>query len=174
MTFLQHFLPGKPLEKNEQTSGGLLIDYSIDAGATSAKVGGQVELMSGALTEFQEGPTVGSAFLVETRPSGLHYDYDVDSQLIAGFYDLQHRLNDSFRVLHSLRLEHLRYDYDINHIVGNTRDDGTACGFGGCLTRARPVERTPSPTSGFGWDSRKIQRRDYSTPTSVVDFDRHR
>ena len=146
MTFLQHFLPGKPLEKNEQTSGGLLIDYSIDAGATSAKVGGQIELMSGALTEFQEGPTVGSAFLVETRPSGLHYDYDVDSQLIAGFYDLQHRLNDSFRVLHSLRLEHLRYDYDNNHIVGNTRDDGTACGFGGCLY-TRPASREDSFTN---------------------------
>ena len=146
MTFLQHFLPGKPLEKNEQTSGGLIVDYAIDAGATSAKVGGQIELMSGALTEFQEGPTVGSAFLVETRPSGLHYDYDVDSQLIAGFYDLQHRLNDSFRVLHSLRLEHLRYDYDNNHIVGNTRDDGTACGFGGCLY-TRPASREDSFTN---------------------------
>ena len=146
MTFLQHFLPGKPLEKNEQTSGGLLIDYSIDAGATSAKVGGQVELMSGALNEFQEGPTVGSAFLVATRPSGLHYDYDVDSQLIAGFYDLQHRLNDSLRVLHSLRLEHLRYDYDNNHIVGNTKDDGTACGFGGCLY-TRPASREDSFTN---------------------------
>ena len=146
MTFLQHFLPGKPLEKNEQTSGGLIVDYAIDAGATSAKVGGQVELMSGALNEFQEGPTVGSAFLVATRPSGLHYDYDVDSQLIAGFYDLQHRLNDSFRVLHSLRLEHLRYDYDNNHIVGNTKDDGTACGFGGCLY-TRPASREDSFTN---------------------------
>ena len=68
MTFLQHFLPGKPLEKNEQSSGGLIVDYSIDSGATSANVGGQIELMSGALNEFQEGPTVGSAFLVATRP----------------------------------------------------------------------------------------------------------
>ena len=50
------FLP-KAVEENEQTSGGLIVDHAIDAGATSAKVGGQIELMSGALTEFQEGPT---------------------------------------------------------------------------------------------------------------------
>ena len=70
----------------------------------------------------------------------------MDSQLIAGFYDLQHRLNDSLRVLHSLRLEHLRYDYDNNHIVGNTKDDGTACGFGGCLY-TRPASREDSFTN---------------------------
>ena len=49
------------MEKNDQTSGGLIVDYAIDAGATRANVGGQVELMSGALNEFQDGPTVGSA-----------------------------------------------------------------------------------------------------------------
>ena len=146
MTFLQHFLPGQPLEKNEQTSGGLIVSYAIDSGATSANVGGQVELMSGALNEFQEGPTVGSAFLVATRPSGLHYDYDVDSQLIAGFYDLQYRVNDGFRVLHSLRLEYLSYDYTNKHIVGNTKDDGTNCGFGGCLY-TRPASRDDSFTN---------------------------
>ena len=32
MTFLQHFLPGQPLENNEQTSGGLIVSYAIDAG----------------------------------------------------------------------------------------------------------------------------------------------
>ena len=84
--------------------------------------------MSGALTEFQAGPTIGSRFLVATRPPGLHYDYDVDSELVAGFYNLQYRLDESLRITHSLRLEHLRYDYTNNHIVGNTKDDG-ACGW---------------------------------------------
>lgn len=146
MTFLQHFLPGKPLEQNEQTSGGLIVNYDIDAGALKASVGGHVELMTGALKEFQAGPTIGSAFLVATRPPGLHYDYDVDSQLIAGFYDLQFSLDDSLRVLHSLRLEHLRYDYTNKHIVGNTKDDGTPCGFGGCLY-TRPASRDDSFTN---------------------------
>ncbi|MEC8437023.1 MAG: TonB-dependent receptor plug domain-containing protein, partial [Pseudomonadota bacterium] len=146
MTFLQHFLPGQPMEKNDQTSGGLIVDYAIDAGATKANVGGQVELMSGALNEFQDGPTVGSAFLVATRPAGLHYDYEVDSYLVAGFYNLQHSLSDGLRVLHSLRLEYLDYDYKNNHIVGNTKDDGTPCGFGGCLY-SRPESRTDSFTN---------------------------
>ena len=146
MTFLQHFLPGQPMEKNDQTSGGLIVDYAIDAGATKANVGGQVELMSGALNEFQDGPTVGSAFLVATRPAGLHYDYEVDSYLVAGFYNLQHSLSDGLRVLHSLRLEYLDYDYTNNHIVGNTKDDGTPCGFGGCLY-SRPESRADSFTN---------------------------
>ena len=64
----------------------------------------------------------------------------MDSQLIAGFYDLQHRLNDSFRVLHSL-LEH-RYDYDNNHIVGNTETTARLAVLAAAYTRARPVERT--------------------------------
>lgn len=146
MTFLQHFLPGKPLEKNEQSSGGIIVDFAIDAGATTANVGGQIELMSGSLLEFQDGPTVGSAFLVATRPEGLHYDYDVDSALVAGFYNLQHQLNEGLRVLHSLRIEYLNYDYTNNHIVGNTKDDGTPCGFGGCLY-TRPESREDSFTN---------------------------
>ena len=146
MTFLQHFLPGQPLEENEQTSGGLIVNFDIDAGALQASVGGQLELMTGALREFQAGPTTGSAFLVATRPSGLHYDYDVDSELIAGFYDLQFSLDDSLRVLHSLRLEHLRYYYTNKHIVGNTKDDGSTCGIGGCLY-TRPASRDDSFTN---------------------------
>jgi iron complex outermembrane receptor protein len=146
MTFLQHFLPGQPLEENEQTSGGLMVSRSSEVGALTANLGGHLEWMNGGLTEFQEGPTTGSAFLVATRPSGLHYDYDVDSQLVAGFYDLQYRLNANLRVLHSLRLEHLRYDYTNNHINGNTQDDGTPCGFGGCLY-TRPASRDDSFTN---------------------------
>lgn len=146
MTFLQHFLPGQPLEQNEQTSGGLIVNYDIDTGALNASVGGHLELMTGALREFQGGPTTGSAFLVATRPPGLHYDYDVDSQLIAGFYDIQFGLDHGLRILHSLRLEHLRYDYTNKHIVGNTRDDGTPCGFGGCLY-TRPASREDSFTN---------------------------
>ncbi len=146
MTFLQHFLPGQPLEQNDQTSGGIIVNYDIEANAITASVGGHVELMSGALTEFQAGPTIGSGFLVATRPPGLHYDYDVDSELVAGFYNLQYRLDESLRITHSLRLEHLRYDYTNNHIVGNTKDDGTACGFGGCLY-TRPASRDDTFTN---------------------------
>ena len=140
MAFLQHFLPGQPLEKNDQTSAGVIVDYTFSRDTWDLALGGHVELMRGALTEFQAGPTIGSAFLVETRPAGLHYDYDVDSMMVAGYYNLRANLADGWDFVHSLRLEYLGYDYTNNHIVGNTRDDGSTCGFGGCLY-TRPASR---------------------------------
>jgi outer membrane receptor protein involved in Fe transport len=77
---------------------------------------------------------------VATRPDGLHYDYDVTSTLFAGFYNLEHSLSETTRLVHSLRAEILSYDYTNNHIDGNTKDDGSACGFGGCLY-TRPGSR---------------------------------
>ncbi len=140
MVFLQHFLPGQPLETNDQTSLGVLGRYAFERGNLSASVGLQAELMRGALKEDQDGPTVGSAFLVETRPSGLHYDYDVDSTMLAGFADLTWAFADQWRLEHSLRLEWLEYDYDNKALVGNTREDGSSCGFGGCRY-TRPASR---------------------------------
>lgn len=133
MEFLQHFLPGQPLEENEQSSLGVIVTRNLGGDTVQAQVGGHVEYMTGSLREFQDGPTVGSAFLVATRPEGLHYDYDVDSVMAAGFYHLNVNLSENGRFIHSLRVEHLAYDYDNNTLVGNTRDDGTPCGFGGCL-----------------------------------------
>ena len=89
---------------------------------------------------YQDGPTVGSAFLVATRPPGMHYDYEVTSFMSALFYDLRFEINSQVRLIHSLRQEFLEYDYENNHLVGNTKDDGTACGFGGCLY-SRPASR---------------------------------
>ena len=45
------------------------------------------------------------------------------------------------RFVNSARVEQLSYDYENNHIVGNTKDDGTSCGFGGCLY-TRPASRS--------------------------------
>ncbi len=42
-----------------------------------------------------------------------------------------------------LRFEHIRYRYDNRMIDGNTRDDGSPCGFGGCLY-SRPSDRDDS------------------------------
>ena len=140
MAFLQHFLPGQPLEENDQSSVGLIVERDISSAATQLSVGGQVELMSGGLREFQAQPTTGSRFLVATRPAGLHYDYDVSSRLFAVFYNVDHSLSANTRLVHSLRAETLKYDYTNKHIVGNTKDDGSACGFGGCLY-TRPASR---------------------------------
>ncbi len=150
MVFLQHFLPGQPTETNEQTSGGVVASFDFEGDRLTGRVGAQLELMQGSLHEFQEAPTMtGSAFLNATRPEGLHYDYDVDSFMLAGYYDVSWSFNDSTRLVHSLRVEQLEYDYDNNHLVGNTRDDGTTCGFGGCLY-TRPASRDDDFTEVAG------------------------
>ncbi len=140
MEFLQHFLPGQPTEINEQTSGGMLARQGFGVGSWAGQFGAQIEAMQGSLLEIQDRPTTGSAFLVATRPAGRHYDYDVDSVMAAGFYNLSKALTGELRLLHSLRLEHLSYDYKNRHLTGNSRDDGSACGFGGCLY-TRPASR---------------------------------
>lgn len=149
MAFLQHFLPGQPLEQNEQTSAGLLVRQGFERGAVSGTLGLQLEWLRSALFEDQDEPTVGSAFLVATRPAGVHYDYDVDGQMGALFYDLDWRIADRWRVVHSARVEQLRYDYDNNFLVGNTRADGTNCGFGGCRY-TRPASRNDRFTDVAG------------------------
>ena len=141
MTFLQHFLPGQPLETNDQGSGGVIANYDLAGDRYSGDIGIHLEVMDGSLTEYQAGPTLSSsAFLVATRPSGMHYDYDVASFMAALFYDLRFEINADTRLIHSLRQEFLDYDYENKHIVGNTKDDGTPCGFGGCLY-TRPASR---------------------------------
>ena len=140
MEFLQHFLPGQPTETNEQTSGGALIRQGFEVGAWAGHFGAHMEAMQGSLLEFQDRPTTGSAFLEATRPAGRHYDYDVDSVMVAGFYDLGRALSGRLHLVHSLRLEHLGYEYENRHLTGNSRDDGSTCDFGGCLY-TRPASR---------------------------------
>ena len=149
MRFIQHFLPGQPIESNEQSSAGVLVAHDFQGERLALTVGGQAEAFEGALAQTQAGPTVGSAFLVATRPPGTHYDYDVDGRSVALYYDLTFKLNDQWRVLHSGRVEELRYDYENNHLVGNSRDDGSACGFGGCLY-TRPADRDDDFSNAAG------------------------
>ncbi len=140
MQFLQHFLPGQPTETNAQVSAGILSVRSFDAGNLSGRAGAHLEWMDGKLDEVQAAPTRGSAFLMATRPTGRHYDYSIGSWMAAGFVDVGWALSPAWRLIHSLRLEHLGYNYDNHHLTGNTRDDGSACGFGGCLY-TRPASR---------------------------------
>lgn len=145
MDFLQHFLPGKPLEQNGQDSAGLraLWNRVLDQGVLSAGI--DLEWADGFLREFQDQPiTDGSAFLQATRPAGLHYDYEVTSYNTAAFVHWQNRPSASpWRWTLGLRADYLHYDYDNLTRVGNTRQDGSECGFGGCLFN-RPADRSDS------------------------------
>lgn len=178
MDFLQHFLPGQPLETNGQTGGGVQIDWqrfwTTGRFDQQLAVGLDIEGFSGFLDEFQDEPvTFGSAFLQETRPAGAHYDYDVAgysaSQWVRYVIDFQ----NGIQIDTGLRAQWLAYDYTNNLLDGNTRDDGTECGFGGCLF-TRPADRNddffdlaPSfiisgplvsqPTSDIRWQARIAQ-----------------
>ncbi|HEY5646311.1 MAG TPA: TonB-dependent receptor, partial [Pseudomonadales bacterium] len=109
-----------------------------------------LEYMSGHLDQWQaEVLTDSSAFNNNVRPQGWQYDYDVTSVLAAGYYDLVWEFAPGTRLVHSLRLEFLGYDYDNLMLDGNTRDDGTTCGFGGCLYN-RPADRKDDFTNVAG------------------------
>ncbi len=141
MDFLQHFLPGTPLEKNGQDSFGLLMSWSNDR---SLSAGVDLEWADGELTEFQQNPVdTASAFLKETRPAGFHYDYQVRSSMLAGWAQWQYELQSGLELTTGVRAERLAYNYNNRMLDGNTRDDGTTCGFGGCLY-TRPADRTDS------------------------------
>ncbi|MEM9532287.1 MAG: TonB-dependent receptor [Pseudomonadota bacterium] len=141
MQFLQHFLPGKPLEENGHVSAGIQALARRDGVAGAAlDVGLDLDYSDSYLRQTQDQPTVGSAFLVATRPVGTHYDYEVQA-LTAALYARLVWQWDGWELNAGLRAENTRYDYDNLALVGNTRDDGTACGFGGCLYR-RPANRS--------------------------------
>jgi outer membrane receptor protein involved in Fe transport len=153
MLFMQHFIPGTPLEDNGQNSGGVLFGWY---GNKSLSAGFDLEWSKGDLFEFQQDPvTGGSRFLQETRPQGAHYDYSVSALALAGWLSWEHDLSDTLRLSAGLRADTIEYDYDNHMLDGNTRDDGTVCGFGGCLY-TRPADRSDrftnlAPELAFHW-----------------------
>ena len=141
MEFLQHFLPGQPLEQNGHVSAGVMAAMTLAADRRTLIAGLDVEWSRVDLTEIQFGPAEGSDFLVETRPEGLHYDFEVDGISIAPYVQADIALADALNFGIGLRAEYTFYDYENRMLDGNTREDGTPCGFGGCLF-TRPADRT--------------------------------
>jgi len=140
MTFLQHFLPGQPLEQNGHESVGINAMLASTSTPLRWFLGVDAEWSDTFLVQTQDGPTEGSSFLTETRPPGLHYDFDVTALTFAPYLRAEWVFAERWMLSAGLRGETTRYRYDNNALVGNTRDDGTACGFGGCLY-TRPADR---------------------------------
>ncbi len=157
MEFLQHFLLGQPLERNGQDSVGLLLSRSL---ATPS--GGEVilgldsEFANGFLIEDQDDPTTGGPpAAIAIRPAGLHYDYEVNSMLVAPYVQWQQRLWERLTLTAGLRLEWLRYDYDNRMLDGDTDENGVPCTPGPCLY-SRPADRSDrfanlGPRLGASW-----------------------
>ena len=148
MAFLQHFLPGRPLEENGQQSVGLQLRLG-GGGDWRWTAGAALDAFDAHLSQRQDGPTSGSPFLVATRPPGTHYDYRVGGITLAMFYDARIDLATGLEAVASGRIERNSYAYDNRHLDGNTRDDGSACGFGGCLY-TRPADRDDAYANAAG------------------------
>lgn len=150
MRFLQHFLPGTPVEYNRHASLG--VQSSRSGGGWHYGLDG--EYTDGALRQSQEGETEGSAFVRATVPQGAHYDYAVRGLMLAAFAERRWQSGPLAASL-GARLEYQGYDYDNLMLDGRTRDDGSECDLGGCRY-SRPADRSDdflnlSPRLGLVW-----------------------
>lgn len=144
MEFLQHYIPGQPLEQNGQWSTGLVSTWIRAWRGTTITAGLDFEYMDAYIQQHQaEALNSDSAFLNETLPQGWHYDFDVDGIVAAPYGQIEIPVGDAWNFVGGLRMEYSRYDYDNKLLDGNTRDDGTTCGFGGCRYN-RPADRSDS------------------------------
>lgn len=135
MEFLMHFLPWQPLETNEhQSIGGQLQWQKQFADQFELLLGADIEFTKAALLEeqFQTAP-----FAPQRFPQGIHYDYDVDAQSIAGFAKLNWSVTPKLMLETALRYDSNGYDYT------NNTDDGSACAAGIANCRFfRPADRS--------------------------------
>jgi outer membrane receptor protein involved in Fe transport len=141
MTFLQHFLLGKPLERNGQHSVALALARSRPLSAESLvwRLGLDAEWADTSLQQSQTGATLeGSAAARAIRPSGRHYDYAVNVAAFGASAALERR-RDAWSWRLSLRADQVAYEYDNRMRDGNTAEDGSLCP-GGCLYN-RPADR---------------------------------
>jgi iron complex outermembrane receptor protein len=143
MEFLQHFLIGKPLERNGQESAGLMSTLAWDQDpARTLAAGLDVETADSFLAQDQLGPaTDGSPPANAIRPAGRHYDYAVRSYVAAAYVHGEQRFHERWRATAGLRAEFVSYDYDNRMLAGNTDENGVSCGASGCLY-SRPADRT--------------------------------
>jgi outer membrane receptor protein involved in Fe transport len=143
MNFLQHYLPGKPREENGQTSAGIQSSLKQRlSNKTNLWIGADIEWANMWVEEFQINP-LGSPDNV--RYQGQHYDFEVDSQQLAAFANLEIQISDKLTTEAGLRAETINYDYQNNMLSGTTRDDGSACNSSdGSCRYFRPADRSDS------------------------------
>ena len=110
MTFLQHYLPWQATESNRHRSLGLQTIARGQRNRLTWLAGVDIDHTEGALLEVQE------AFFSPNQPDGVHYDYEVDADTLAGFTNVTWALSDRWRLDGGLRLEETRYDYALSLI----------------------------------------------------------
>lgn len=141
MRFSQHFLIGKPLETNSQTSAAAGLSITRAAGDRwTWTAAADLDWSDAALDQFQPGPALdGSPAARAIRPAGKQYDYVVNGLTTGAALGLDWRINDALRASLGVRADSTRYDYDNRMLAGNTDENSIPCN-GGCLY-ARPADR---------------------------------
>ena len=100
--FLRHFVPGQALDKNGHTSFG----FKSGLYGEGWSAGIDAEYTSGFQFEFQENPDAFSFV------QGLHFDYEVDAVVVAGFATKDFQISESATLHLGARAEYTSYDYD--------------------------------------------------------------
>lgn len=137
MTFLQHFLPWQPVEKNGQDSLGLRVALRDGDGNFNWQSGVDLDATRGTLSEIQDQP------FSPNQPAGVHYDYSVDALSAAAYVQGALETAARVRLEGGLRIEYNGYDYD------NRTADGSACAPTATACRFyRPADRRDNFVNG--------------------------
>ena len=113
MDFKMHFLPGKPLEQNSHKSLGLQTMYQGSFNNHFMTIGLDLEMTEGELSEFQSAPDVSFGPRL-AYPKGAHYDYNIDSQILAAFVNIEWNLSEKTKLITGIRGEKIEYEYKTN------------------------------------------------------------
>lgn len=131
MEFAQHFLPNGGFEENGHDGGGLMARYEVPTSdVLTLRAGADIDLSSGWLKETQPDPF--GFFPGDTRfPTGVHYDYTVDTTMLGLWGEAEWEISDEITILAGLRGETHDYDYTTDappgpngrFLVPNDRED---------------------------------------------------
>lgn len=165
MDFLQHFLPGTPLEQNGQKSAGLQTVF-VSPGGDNLRLhnGFDIDYTEGYLRQSQ----TRAGFAV--FPTGKHYDYDVDAINAAWFLGGEWAPSTSREVTAGIRYERQRYSYKNRMIDGNTDENGNLCAINtnnptGACRYSRPTDGTDTFNNWSGYIG---ARQDLSDTIALV------
>ena len=152
--FVQHYIPGEPVEDDADNSLGSQLAWRTRPGVDTRVVYGlDGEYVHGGILEYQAlAPLSTSSF---ERQQGLHYDYEADSRTLAGYVDVNHAFTPRWIFDGGLRLEGVHYSYVNLLPAGDTQADGSPCSLGPCLFN-RPTDRSDQftnlmPKAGITW-----------------------
>ncbi len=155
MTFLQHFVPWQPTERNGHSSVGLQTSLAGGSDNSQWVIGADLDYTQGWLEEVQAEP------FSPNQPAGIHYDYEVDALVGGLFAQGDTALSDRWRIDGGVRLESTQYDYDNLASAGSAcAPDASACRF------FRPADRSDDFNNlsanlalSYGFDNARVYTR---------------